>query len=391
MGDLLSAISATMNTEDFMDASQLDRRSVLKFGALALAGTAVPLAGHTQVITAQQDLKTLPRVNLAPDRVTRKIAGLRPFRPSGFVVKAEPMGDKTVIHNYGHGGCGVTLSWGTADMAVTLALETPHREAAVIGCGAVGLATARLLQDRGFQVTIYAAALPPNTTSNVAAAMFGVTSLVDEAHHTDDAIVKQIQYAARFAHRYFQNFVGERYGVHWNEMFLLGDEPPEQPWDFAITPELYPLTVYQPGEHPFPFKYAARFYTMMIETNNYLPQVLADFFLRGGQLQLQTFADQAALSKLQEPLILNCTGLGAKELFGDKELVPVKGQLTCLLPQPEVKYAYLDGRRDLYMFPRSDTIILGGSHEEGVSSTEPDEKLAERIYKGHKQIVSEMK
>ena len=115
----------------------------------------------------------------------------------------------------------MTLSWGTADMAVRLALETPHRQAAVIGCGAVGLATARLLQDRGFEVVIYAKDLPPNTTSNVAAALFGVTSLVDNAHRSGE-IVGRIQEAARFAHRAYQNFVGERYGVRWIEFFLIG-------------------------------------------------------------------------------------------------------------------------------------------------------------------------
>ena len=78
----------------------------------------------------------------------------------------------------------MTLSWGTADMAANLALVTPHRNAAVLGCGAVGLATARLLQDRGFEVAIYAKDLPPNTTSNVAAAMFGVTEVVSQAHHS---------------------------------------------------------------------------------------------------------------------------------------------------------------------------------------------------------------
>lgn len=109
----------------------------------------------------------LPKLNVAPDLIAREIAGLRPFRPSGFVVRAEPFGDKVLIHNYGHGGCGVTLSWGTAEMAAKLALSTPHRQAAVIGCGVIGLTTARLLQNRGFTVTIHAADLPPNTTSKL--------------------------------------------------------------------------------------------------------------------------------------------------------------------------------------------------------------------------------
>ena len=48
-----------------------------------------------------------------PDRVIRTVAGLRPYRAAGFVVRAEALGDKTLVHNYGHGGAGITLSWGT--------------------------------------------------------------------------------------------------------------------------------------------------------------------------------------------------------------------------------------------------------------------------------------
>ncbi|HKA86909.1 MAG TPA: hypothetical protein VKE22_04550, partial [Haliangiales bacterium] len=107
------------------------------------------------------------RPSLAPVRVSaareiRTIVGLRPFRPAGFVVRADKLGDKLVVQNYGHGGGGVTLSWGTADLAARLALESGARRAAVLGCGAVGLATARLLQQRGVAVTIYAASLPPD-------------------------------------------------------------------------------------------------------------------------------------------------------------------------------------------------------------------------------------
>jgi D-amino-acid oxidase len=110
----------------------------------------------------------LAPVNIARDRIIRIDVGLRPFRSAGFVVRNEMLGDKTIVHNYGHGGGGVTLSWGTAALALEQA--PPVRDCAVLGCGAVGLATARLTQERGMQVTIYAAALPPETTSNVAGA-----------------------------------------------------------------------------------------------------------------------------------------------------------------------------------------------------------------------------
>src|SRR5215468_4884300 len=110
----------------------------------------------------------LPPVRVSADREIRTVAGLRPFRPSGFVVRPEKIGDLLVIHNYGHGGGGVTLSWGTARLAVDLVPPDHRGSVGVLGCGAVGLATARLLQESGRTVTIYAKDLPPNTTSNIA-------------------------------------------------------------------------------------------------------------------------------------------------------------------------------------------------------------------------------
>src|SRR5438874_10169957 len=74
-------------------------------------------------------------VRVSPDREIRTVVGLRPFRPSGFVVRAEKIGDKLVVHNYGHGGGGMTLSWGTSHLAVALAAESDAREFAVLGCG----------------------------------------------------------------------------------------------------------------------------------------------------------------------------------------------------------------------------------------------------------------
>ena len=100
------------------------------------------------------------------------MAGLRPYRRQGFVVRAEQLGEKRLVHNYGHGGGGITLSWGTSKLATELGLQGHSGPVAVLGSGVVGLSTARLVQEAGFPVTIYAAALPPDTTSNIAGGQF---------------------------------------------------------------------------------------------------------------------------------------------------------------------------------------------------------------------------
>ena len=80
---------------------------------------------------------------------------------------------------------------------------------------------------------------------------------------------------------------------------------------------------------------------------------------------------------------------GAKALLKDEDLTPIKGQLTVLLPQPEVDYITL-GPEGLYMFPRRDGILLGGTHEAGVWTLDPDLEAAERIMQGQMKLFREM-
>jgi D-amino-acid oxidase len=317
------------------------------------------------------------------------VAGLRPFRPSGFALRAERMAEKTVIHNYGHGGCGVTLSWGTAKLAVDLALAQPHRKVAVLGSGAVGLATARLLQDHGFEATIYTRDLPPNTTSNIAGGLWSPVTVADQDKRTS-AFDLQLAQAARFSHRYYQNLVGDRYAIRWLPLFMLSDDGEFSPsWTWQLTPELYRATNLSKAEHPFHHKNATRIYLMLIEPAIYLPAILSDFRAAGGQVIVREFRDLAEVLALKEQVIVNCTGLGAKALFKDEELTPIKGQLTFLTPQPDLNYMYISGSN--YMFPRRDGVLLGGTHERGVSNTEPDESTIANLLEGHKSVVEGMK
>src|SRR5205823_6414258 len=129
-------------------------------------GSAALLSGCATVGTRRSAGCTpLPPVLVDQSRVIRTMAGLRPYRRPGFVVRAEALGDKRLVHNYGHGGGGITLSWGSSKLATELGLQGHSEPVAVLGSGVVGLSTARLAQEAGFPVTIYAVALPPDTTS----------------------------------------------------------------------------------------------------------------------------------------------------------------------------------------------------------------------------------
>ncbi|HZU28164.1 MAG TPA: FAD-dependent oxidoreductase [Bryobacteraceae bacterium] len=365
------------------------RREFLGMTSALLAGCA---AGRMRV-GPPVARALLARVNVKAERVIRTTVGLRPFRPSGFVVRAEKLDDKLVVHNYGHGGAGITLSWGTAQLAVNEAARVEKRDCAVIGCGVVGLSTARLLQERGYAVTIYAKALPPDTTSNLAGGYWDPVTVYDHERVTPE-FRRQFGEAGRFAFRRYQSMVGERFAVRWLPVYSLSDDaahrmpPPDSPYS-AIEP-LYPeARQLTRDEIPFDVEYAYRRDSMLIEPAIYLQAMLDEFFIAGGRVVVREFRAALELMSLKDTLIFNCTGLGARALFGDDELVPVRGQLEFLLPQPEIDYMTV-GPGDIYMFPRRDGILLGGSHERGNWSLEPDPETSKRILRENAGLFSGM-
>lgn len=380
----------------------MDRRTALKTGTLAAFGLAFGgCATHTGTRRTHRQRLILPHVNISWDRVIRTTVGLRPHRPSGFVLKADKLDDKTLIHNYGHGGAGWSLSWGTAHMVAEMALESSQRRAAVIGCGVVGLNTARTLQRRGFQTTIYAASVPPETTSNMALAGFTPTSgLVDLSARTPEWDA-QFRRAVEISYGRWQLLIGPHWGVSWVDNYSPTDDDRSANGTNQLLPEQLrgERELLGRGEHPFPTKYAVRRQEMRFEPSIYLDAAMRDFVLYGGRVVIRKFASRAELAQLDEPVIVNCTGLGARDLFNDSQLVALKGQLTVLVPQPEVQYGTTGGIGTdptspggfLHMMPRSDGIILGGTSERDVWTLEPSDVERKRVVDRHIELFRSMK
>jgi glycine/D-amino acid oxidase-like deaminating enzyme len=368
--------------------TRFDRRDFLR-GAAATSA----LLMTTRLARAFDTTRRFAPVKVSRDRVIREVVGLRPYRASGFVVDAERFGNKLLVHNYGHGGGGVTLSWGTASLAVDLARDfiTHHarpQHFAVLGCGVSGLSTARLLQRR-YQngpgtVTIYAKALPPDTTSNIAGASWSPTT-VFEPDHVDAKWNEQFRRACQISNRAFQLLVGPEYGVRWIETFeLMRNEislQRELPGGDALYPD---RQIHRDPAHYFGFPFVRQYSTMLIEPSIYLSALLRDFYIAGGRVVVKEFRNRREIARLREQVVFNCTGLGSRELFDDQELEPVRGQLEVLLPQPEIDYCYLSSG---YMFPRRDGIILGGTWDHGNWSLEPDAEQANGILETHTEIM----
>lgn len=386
-------------------------------GSLARAGERPLVLDPARLPLSESRL--FPPVKVARNRIIRTVVGLRPFREEGFVVNAERFGDKLLVHNYGHGGAGVTLSWGTSTLAVDIArdfLQTrrlPNAETnsalpltravprgsritrrssprfAVLGCGVMGLSTARLLQRRlqgeGASVTIYAKDLPPQTTSNIAGAWWSPTSAYDSSV-ASAKFLEQFRLACHISNRAFQELVGSEYGVRWIDSLELMTSEAELAHELAGGNALYPqLEVHRNSDQYFGFPFARQFSTMLIEPYTYLRALLRDFYLAGGKVVVKEFKKREELARLREQVVFNCTGLGARDLFNDQKLGPVRGQLEILLPQPEVDYCYISD--SAYMFPRRDGIVLGGTFNHDDWSLEPKAAQTTRILEGHASIM----
>ena len=385
-----------------MNGSEIGRRSFLRAGLAAGAlVVATPALRSRTFASALLQQRQLAPVRVSRERLIRTVVGLRPFRSEGFVVEAEKLREKLLVHNYGHGGAGVTLSWGTASMAVDLTRDfiqtrsaransrSRHTSFAVLGCGVSGLSTARLLQQRfpdgTPNITVYAKNLPPDTTSNVAGAWWYPSSVYDPENATA-RFVEQFRLACQISHRAFQTLVGPEYGVRWAETYELIRHEASLQRELLGGAQLYPQTeIYRGAESYFGFPYTRQFTSMLIEPHTYLRALLRDFYIAGGKVVVREFKTREEVARLRENAIFNCTGLGARELFKDEKLIPVRGQLEVLLPQPEVDYCYLAAGP--YMFPRRDGIILGGTWDHDDWNLEPDPKTTTAILAAHAEIM----
>jgi glycine/D-amino acid oxidase-like deaminating enzyme len=191
----------------------------------------------------------------------------------------------------------------------------------------------------------------------------------------------QFTEAVEIAYREWQLMVGPRFAVSWIDSYSTMDELPTAQSEARFEREgggLLPAhmrsgrEMLEPGEHPFPTRYAARRTSMKMEPPRYLEAMAREVRLFGARTVIRKFDSSRDLMTLDEPVIVNCTGLGSYSLFNDAELTPVKGQLTFLVPQPEVDYQY-------GCMPRSDGIALGSTRQPGNWSLEPDEEARQRI------------
>ncbi|MFK7830925.1 MAG: FAD-dependent oxidoreductase [Congregibacter sp.] len=357
------------------------------------SGSTIAPPGNTGNALVQPIGAPMRPINSSMDRVTRTIVGLRPFRKPGPRLEVVQLGPKDVIHNYGHGGGGVSLSWGVAEMAGSLAKDLQRREIAVLGSGVIGLSTAISLQRQGADITIYAKDFPPYTTSNVAGAMWHPVTLFEDEMVTASTRA-MLDLASQIAFKRFIGYANDPdYGVYWIRQFSLSNRPMDTSSAYVGGDKLYPGLIRNRPRGPLGFAYHDAYYTLMIDPDIYLRALVRDFLAAGGRFVEKILERPDDVEGLTENTVVNCTGLGAGAIFGDESIVPARGQLTMLLPQNDIDYGYAGVTADyglLYAFPRKTGILLGGSVGKDDWDITPREDEVQRMVDGHAWLASRL-
>lgn len=344
----------------------LNRRLALLGGLAGLSACATQPARGPNLIAPQ-----IPLVQLraSKERLFDITVCLRPFRAKGPRLDAEMLGDTLVVHNYGHGGSGWSLSWGSATVALEKALSRGQKDIAVIGCGALGLTTAVQALRAGCSVTLYAKDLIQQARSSRATGSWtpdSRISLRDPAGPQFGALWERM---ARISWKTYRTYLGlPGTPVEFRDRYILSDglsdPPPPHPPGMEFgeymrehIPDLIARSVeLAPESVPFRVKTVRRGDNLQFNIASYAHTLMTEFTGMGGRLEIREFHEPSEFTKLKQKVVINCTGYGARALWKDDSVVPVRGQIGWLIPQADLNYGFLFG--GVQILSRSDGVVV---------------------------------
>lgn len=241
-------------------------------------------------------------------------------------------------------------------------------EVLVIGAGVSGLTTGLELLRAGHEARIWARDVPPRTTSNVAAAVWYPYKAYPAA---------RVAAWGAATYRTFSRLAADTStGVLLAELLDLRREPASEPeWAGAVDGFRHA----RPDELPPGIADALTFTAPVIDTGIYLDYLLRTFQREGGVIEERTICDLAEAFE-RSSVVVNCAGLGARELAVDPNFRPLRGQVVRVRHNGYRRVLLDDHDATVtYVVPRIHDIVLGGTDDEGNEDTTPDAAVTHDI------------
>lgn len=243
----------------------------------------------------------------------------------------------------------------------------------VLGCGIIGLSTSITLAQRGYSVTIWARDVPPNTTSNKAAAVWY------------PFLASPPEKVSKWSSETLKHYLDE--AVHDPSSGVLKQQTLEV-FKEVQKSEPYWKELVPTARRAFKDELGAGYVDgftvvegVVVDTDIYLDYLVNKVKKLGIQIIIKEVKDiQETFDKYC--IVVNCTGLGSRELLKDDTIFPTRGQ-TVIVKNKAQQYSIMDdgcaADELVYIVPRTHNTVLGGTAQENDWNTEPNAKDTEDI------------
>lgn len=243
-----------------------------------------------------------------------------------------------------------------------------NKQILILGSGVIGLTSAYRLLEAGYSVTLVAQSLSPHTTSDVAAAFWSPSATGGDERTKG--------WAMESLHTFRAMTSNTETGIQIVDLYQLTTTPDV----ISYMNNAGTVTIVPEGRFPAPWSgYCVA--VPRIDVPLYMPWLTEQVRQKGGQVQ-QYIIQRLGEISTDFPIIINCTGLGARLLTGD-ELFPVRGQVISVEKPPgissDIIYANADHENTTYIIPRSRDCLLGGTYQYRDGNTEVDPQIADEI------------
>lgn len=326
--------------------------------------------------------------NISRENMVGTITGIRPCRKTGVRLEVEWLQDKLMIHNYGYGGSGLTLSFGGSSEVLEILNHQQHssKTVAVLGAGVIGLTVAYDLLESGYEIHIYSEKWNPNLTSNVAAGSWTPYLLPSNISLEKQQLHQRM---LEIAEKRFLKSTGndpEFAGVRLMNYYVLA---PSNSQDIKMTNPAEEVIVHFDNGI---IKNGRKIHRVGLDGKLFMEDLYSKVKSKGAILQQKRFESVEDLLNLKESIIVNCMSMGSRELFNDPEFTPVRGQIIYFQPQEDIDYMLFQNIPEsnyfFHIYPWSDRIVLGGVYEHNEEEPIINQKAIDKIIENAEKCLS---